>query len=264
VKRLLRYDRGSVDEGVVYEKCATGILHGLSDAYWENVYERRRSATGIMFMLGGTAASWALKKQKTVALSAMEAEYMALCEARKEAIWLNRLIQGVILLVTQLDKLLGPVNIRVYNSSCIDCSKNPVELKRIKHICSGSFPQSQRGITPSENPAQDADRYARVTTRTPGSLGAKRTKIYPQKQDAGRAQSRPPGATMGGPVPNGPRSQARASSGPCPASLTALPLEGDPRPSRAEAGKSLRLPRFQDLLKTKTSGLIPRFFNDPG
>jgi len=42
--------------------------------------------------------------------------------------------------------------------------------------CSGSCPQSQRGITPSENPAQGADRYARVTTRTPGSLGAKRTK----------------------------------------------------------------------------------------
>jgi len=92
----------------------------------------------------------------------------------------------------------------------------------------------------------------------------KHTLIYPQKQDAGRAQSRPPGASMGGPVPNGPRSQARASSGPCPASLTALPLEGDPRPSRAEAGKSLRLPRFQDLPKTNTSGLIRRFFNFPG
>jgi len=84
------------------------------------------------------------------------------------------------------------------------------------------------------------------------------------EKDAGRAQSRPPGATMGGPVLNGPRSQARASSGPCPASLTALPLEADPRPSRAEAGKSLRLPRFQDLPKTNTSGLIPRFFNFPG
>jgi len=153
--------------------------------------------------------------------------------------------------------------------------------------CSGSCPQSQRGITPSENPAQDADRYARVTMRRPGSLGAKRTKtteatqtqrcfirtrtmtpthtlIYPQKQDAGRAQSRPPGATIGVPVPNGPRSQARASSGPCPASLTALPLEGDPRPSRAEAGKSLRLPRFQDVPKTNTSRHIPRFFNFPG
>jgi len=69
---------------------------------------------------------------------------------------------------------------------------------------------------------------------------------------------------MRGPVPNGPRSQARASSDPCPASLTALPLEGDPRPSRAEAGKSLSLPRFQDLPNTNTSGLIPRFFNFPG
>jgi len=154
-------------------------------------------------------------------------------------------------------------------------------------VCSGSYPHSRRGITPSENPAQDADRHARVTTRTPGSLGAKRNKttevtqtqrsfirtrtmtpkhtpIYSQKQDAGRAQSRPPGATMGGPVPNGPRSQARASSGPCPASLTAPPLEGDPGPSRAEAGKSLRLPRFQDLPKTSTSGPFPRFFNFPG
>jgi len=92
----------------------------------------------------------------------------------------------------------------------------------------------------------------------------KHTLIYPQKQEAGRAQSRPPGATMGGPAPNGPRSQARASSCPCPASLTALPPEGDPRPSRAEAGNSLRLSRFQDLLKTNTSGLIPRCFNFPG
>jgi len=92
----------------------------------------------------------------------------------------------------------------------------------------------------------------------------KHTLIYPPKQDAGRAQSRPPGVTIGGPVPNGPRSQARASSGPYPASLTAFPLEEDPRPSRAEAGKSPRLPRFQDLPKTNTSGLIPRFFKFPG
>ena len=66
---------------------------------------------------------------------------------------------------------------------------------------------------------------------------------------------------MGGPVPNGPRSQARASTVPCASSLTALPLEVDPRPSSAEAGKSLRLPSFQDLPKTNTLGLIPRFLN---
>jgi len=69
---------------------------------------------------------------------------------------------------------------------------------------------------------------------------------------------------MRGPVPNGPRSQARASRGPCPASSTTLPLEEDPRPSRAEAGKSLRLPRFQKLPKISTSGLIPSIFKFTG
>ena len=88
----------------------------------------------------------------------------------------------------------------------------------------------------------------------------KQTLIYPQKQDAGRAQSRPPGATMVGSVPNGPRSQARASNGPCPASSIALPLEEDPRPSRAEAGKSPRLPKSQDLPQIQYLGTYPKSF----
>ena len=76
------------------------------------------------------------------------------------------------------------------------------------------------------------------------------TLTYPQKQDAGRAQSRPPGAITGGLVLNGPWSQARDSRGPCSASSTTLQLEGDPGPSRAEAEKSPRLPRSQDLFLT--------------
>jgi len=43
-------------------------------------------------------------------------------------------------------------------------------------LCSGPCPHSRRGITPAENPAQDAERNTRDTTRKPGSLGAKRTK----------------------------------------------------------------------------------------
>ena len=45
-----------------------------------------------MFVFGGAAVSWASKLQKTVALYSMKAEYMALCEASKEAIWLDKLI----------------------------------------------------------------------------------------------------------------------------------------------------------------------------
>jgi len=85
VKRVLRYVKGYVDKGLVNNKAASGILQGFSDADWAGDYETRRSTTGFMFIFGGAAVSWATKLQKTVALSTMEAEYMTLCKAGKEA-----------------------------------------------------------------------------------------------------------------------------------------------------------------------------------
>jgi len=126
--------RGLSTKGLVYNKSASGILQGFSDADWAGDYETRRSTTGFMFISGGAAVSWASKLQKTVALSTMEAEYMALCEASTEAVWLDKLIQRVTMLVRQSDNLVGPVNIKVDNSGCIDFAKNPVEHKRTKHI----------------------------------------------------------------------------------------------------------------------------------
>jgi len=134
VKRVFRYVKGSVDKGLVYNKSASGILQGFSDADWAGDYETRRSTTGFMFIFGGVAVSWASKMQKTVALSTMEAEYMALCEASKEAVWLDKLIQRVTMLATQSDNLVGPVNIKVDNNGCIAFAKIPVEHKRSKHI----------------------------------------------------------------------------------------------------------------------------------
>ena len=135
---------------------------------------------------------------------------------------------------------------------------------------SGSFSQSRRGIAPSKSSAQDADRNTGEATQTPGSQGAERTRttevtltqrsfirrrtmspmlalVYLQKQDSGRAQSRPPVATTGGPVPNGPQSQAQASSGPCPASSTTLPMEEDPRPSRGGGTKVTKTSQISDF-----------------
>jgi len=41
--------------------------------------------------------------------------------------------------------------------------------------CRSFFPQSRRGKTPSENPAQDVERHKGERARTPGSQGAERT-----------------------------------------------------------------------------------------
>jgi len=86
IKRVLRYVKGSMDKGLVFDKNSSCVLQGFSDADWAGDHETRRSTTGFTFIFGGAAVSWGSKLQKTVALSTMEAEYMALCEASKEAV----------------------------------------------------------------------------------------------------------------------------------------------------------------------------------
>lgn len=53
---------------------------------------KRRSLTGYVFTLSGCANSWKVILQSTIALSTTKAEYMAVAEAVKEAIWLRDLV----------------------------------------------------------------------------------------------------------------------------------------------------------------------------
>ena len=86
-----------------------------------------RSTTGYVFTLAGGPISWKSTLQSTVALSTTEAEYMAVTEAVKEAIWL----QG-------MAKTLGLVqeHINAYcdSQSAIHLAKNQVYHARTKHI----------------------------------------------------------------------------------------------------------------------------------
>ena len=48
-----------------------------------------------MFILCNTAVSWKTKNQTTISLSSTEAEYVALSEATKEAIWMKQLLREI-------------------------------------------------------------------------------------------------------------------------------------------------------------------------
>lgn len=48
----------------------------------------RRSTTGYLFTLAGGVVSASSKRQHSVKLSSTEAEYVAYCQATKEAVWL--------------------------------------------------------------------------------------------------------------------------------------------------------------------------------
>ena len=52
-----------------------------------------RSTTGYIFIVGDTTVSWVSQLQEIVALSTTEAENVAITEASKEMIWLQRLME---------------------------------------------------------------------------------------------------------------------------------------------------------------------------
>ncbi|XP_063946041.1 uncharacterized mitochondrial protein AtMg00810-like [Daucus carota subsp. sativus] len=129
VKHILRYVRGTIDHGLVYVNEKSGkVLSGFSDSDLAGDVIDRRSTDGICFYLNKSLISWASKKQRVVALSSCEAEYMAATTAACQSIWLRGLLEEI------LGHQVGPVVLHVDNKSAIELMKNPVLHGRSKHI----------------------------------------------------------------------------------------------------------------------------------
>jgi hypothetical protein len=126
-KRVLRYLVGTVNLGLKF-KGGLQELVGFTDADWASDPVDRYSTSGYVFILGGAAVSWTSKRQKSIATSSTEAEYMALALGTKEAIWLRRLLHEL------LHPAAGPTLINVDNQSCIKLAKNPELHQLTKHI----------------------------------------------------------------------------------------------------------------------------------
>jgi hypothetical protein len=127
-KHVLRYIAGSVDYGLDYVRGDGVSLVGYTDSDWAGCAIDRKSTSGCCFGLGSGLVSWYSRKQKSVALSSAEAEYMAASQASCEAIWLRKLLVGL------FGQELPPTVIHCDNQSCIKLSENPVFHDRSKHI----------------------------------------------------------------------------------------------------------------------------------
>jgi hypothetical protein len=90
VQWIFRYLCGTSNACLQFGKSKIGLL-GYVDSDYAGDLDKRRSLTGYVFTIGGCAVSWKASLQATVALSTTEAEYMAISEACKEAIWLRGL-----------------------------------------------------------------------------------------------------------------------------------------------------------------------------
>lgn len=85
------------------------------------------STTGFVIMLGKSPIIWGSQRQKCVALSTTESEYVAAGQTVKEIIWVSKFVKEIDL---QSEK---PI-LYIDNQSAIKLIKNPEFHKRTKHV----------------------------------------------------------------------------------------------------------------------------------
>jgi hypothetical protein len=125
-KGVLRFVAGTADHGVTFGRGSSGLV-GFCDADFAGDMDTRRSTTGYAFCLFGGAISWNSRLQPTVAVSTVEAEYMAAAAAVKEALWLR-------VLLAELGVPVQPLRVHCDSQGAIKLLKHPIASQRSKHI----------------------------------------------------------------------------------------------------------------------------------
>ncbi|GJV74742.1 retrovirus-related pol polyprotein from transposon TNT 1-94 [Tanacetum coccineum] len=127
VKRIFKYLRGTVNQGFWYPKDSSIALTAYADADHAGCQDTRRSTFGSMQLLGDRLVSWSSKRQKSVAISSTEAEYIVMYGCCAQILWMRSQLT---------DYGIGFNKIPMYcdNKSAIALCCNNVQHSRSKHI----------------------------------------------------------------------------------------------------------------------------------
>ena len=117
VKRIINYLGSMKNLWLTFGGNAKTLLEGYCNTDWAS-QAHHHSISGFSFHCGSGAISWSLKKQKIVALSSTESEYVALTHAEKEAIWLRTFISEIV------GQEIGLLTIASNNQGSLDLAKD--------------------------------------------------------------------------------------------------------------------------------------------
>jgi enoyl reductase-like protein len=127
------------------------------DSDYASDLDKRHSTSGYAVLFHGGAISWYSKRQSVVAQSSTEAEYIALCKAAKEIVWIRRLINEITSFTfsttstvpapisnadstslsttsSKSTRNTTPIVVRIDNQSAMKLASNPVNHQQSKHI----------------------------------------------------------------------------------------------------------------------------------
>ena len=131
-KHVLRYIQATMDYGLVFGakgRQSQGLVAYADSAYANSV--RNRSTTGFVFMINGSPVCWNSRKQTVTAQSSTEAEYMAVSEAAKQAVWIRHFLYSI---GKEVVYKMAPTTIYEDNQGAIKLADNPVNHPKTKHI----------------------------------------------------------------------------------------------------------------------------------
>ena len=121
-KHVFRYLRGTSQYALWYRWIEEVKLQGFTDVDQAGSPSERKSTLGRIFSMGSAEVSWYSRKQRSIALSFAEEEYMVVSQEAYEAIQMRKIQQ------------MDPTMIYYNNQSCIKISENLVFHDRSKHI----------------------------------------------------------------------------------------------------------------------------------
>ena len=133
-KHLMAYLAGTASVGLKVNEWHSKqpdefpLLKAYSDADWASNRKTRKSTSGTMTFVCNTLISWKVVMQKSVALSTMEAEYMALCETTREVMYMRALLKDFGFEQTQATEVYED------NQAAIFLAADPKFHGRAKHI----------------------------------------------------------------------------------------------------------------------------------
>jgi hypothetical protein len=125
---VMRYLKGTLDCGLSYDEDHDFTLRGYTNSDWVGSVADRKNTSGCCFSLGSTLISWKSRKQSSIALSTTEVEYIVACSTSCEAIWLRKLLTGLI------DLEMEATSILCDNQRCIKMTENLVFHDNSKNI----------------------------------------------------------------------------------------------------------------------------------
>jgi hypothetical protein len=127
---VLGYIRNTLNYGLIYSRDgSSGLLPvGYADSDYAACHDTRRSTSGHVFVMAGAPVCWSSKRQATVALSTVEAEYISLTRAAQQQKWMHAWMSEV-----NLEQPL-PGTLYCDNQGAVDLTKNTKSHSKVKHI----------------------------------------------------------------------------------------------------------------------------------